>query len=41
MMERDAFTDMAYDLINRERRHMSFEDMHLFPAARRQLTAEN
>ena len=41
MMERDAFTEMAYDFIDRERRHMSFEDMHLFPAARRHLTAEN
>ena len=41
MMERDAFTEMAYDFIDRERRHMSFEDMHLFPAARRHLTAED
>ena len=41
MMERDAFTEMAYDFIDRERRHMSFEDMHLFPAARRHLTAKD
>ena len=41
MMERDAFTEMAYVFIDRERRHMSFEDMHLFPAARRHLTAED
>ncbi|MEC7122985.1 MAG: hemerythrin domain-containing protein [Pseudomonadota bacterium] len=41
MKERDAFTDMAYDFIDRERRHMSFDDMHVFPAARRRLTAED
>ena len=41
MMERNAFTEMDIDFIEWEWRHMSFEDMHLFPAARRHLTTED